>query len=212
MGSGGFMKNLILVLCVAVLTGCSLPLNKPSSYYVARGEMSYKTGNLKKALKDFNTAVQKDNYNVEAYASRGALLFDLKQYETALSDFNIVLQADPNRSEVHSAVGATLAGQGKYKESRESLLKALELNPSNVEALCSLGGVYYSTGNYKSAIEEYTKAIKLRPAPQIYFARAVAYNAYGNIKEAQADFQAAGVEVTYDEQAAQKTETGKAVK
>ena len=207
------MKNLILIICAVALTGCALPLNKPSSYYVARGEMNYKTGNLKKALKDFNTAVEKDNYNVEAYASRGSLLFDLQQYETALSDFNIVLQADPNRSEVHSAVGATLAAQGKYKESRESLLKALELNPSNVEALCSLGGVYYSTGNYKAAVEEYTKAIKLRPAPQIYFARAVAYNANGKIKEAQADFQAAGVEVvTVDEQAAQKTETGKAVK
>ncbi len=206
------MRNLIFVISIALLTGCALPLNRPSSYYVARGEMNYKTGNLKKALKDFNTAVEKDNYNVDAYASRGALLFDLQQYETALSDFNIVLQADPNRSEVHSAIGAALAGQGKYKESRESLLKALELNPSNVEALCSLGGVYYSTGNYKTAIEEYTKAIKLRPAPQIYFARGVAYNAYGKINEAKADFQAAGVDFAVAEQAAQKTEQRKAVK
>lgn len=210
--SGGFMKNLIIVICALAVSGCSLPLNKPSSYYVARGEMNYKTGNFKKALKDFNTAVEKDNYNIDAYASRGALLFDLQQYETALSDFSIVLQADPNRSEVHSAIGAALAGQGKYKESRESLLKALELNPSNVEALCSLGGVYYSTGNYKAAIEEYTKAIKLRPAPQIIFARGVAYSAYGKIDEAKADFDAAGVEFTVTEQAAQKTEQRKAVK
>lgn len=187
------MKRLLIAVSIFCLAGCALPLKKTSNDYLARGEMYYKTGKLKKALKDFNSAVQKDNYNIEAYASRGALLYDLQQYETALADFNLVLAADPNRSEVHSAIGATLAAQGKYQEARESLLKALELNPSNVEAICSLGGVYYSTENYKAAIEEYTKALKLRPSPQIYFARGVSYAAYGKDKEALADYKAAGV-------------------
>jgi len=203
------MKKFILVLSAVCLAACSMPFQKTSLAYLARGEMYYKTGKLKKALKDFNKAVEKDNYNIEAYASRGTLLYDLQQYETAISDFNIVLQADPNRSEVHSAIGAALAAQGKFKEGRESLLKALELNPSNVEAICSLGGIYYSTGNYKAAIEEYTKAIKLRPAPQIYFARAVSYTAYGKEKEALADYRAAGVEVNQPEKA---EATDKAVK
>jgi len=187
------MRNVILFLSILFLTACSLPLKKTSNDYLARGQMYYKTGKYKKALNDFNKAIEKDNYNMEAYASRGVLLFDLKQYHTALSDFGIVLRSDPNSSEAYSAIGAALAAQGRYNEARESLMKALELNPSNVEAICSLGGIYYSTGVYKAAVEEYTKAINLRPAPQIYFERGVAYKAYGKNDEAEADYKAAGV-------------------
>lgn len=193
------MKRQIIVLACFLLAGCSMFSHKTSAEYLAMGEMYYKTGDYKKALKDLNKAIEKDAYNMEAYASRGTLLFGLQEYDSALSDFNIVLQAEGERSEVYSAIGATYAAKGDYKEARENLLKALEINPANVEALCSLGGVYFSTENYKAAIEEYTKAIKLRPAPQAYFARALAYEKYGLIKEAAADYKMAGVSVDLPE-------------
>lgn len=204
------MKKLALLLSVVLLAGCSVFTPKTSVENLAKGEMYYKTGDYKKALKYLNKAVTKDPYNLDAYASRGALLFEVDDYDAAIADFNIIMQANPNRSEVYSAIGAALAAQGKYDEAIKVLAQALALNPANVEALCSMGGIYYSKGEYKNAVEEYTKALQYRKAPQIYLMRGLSYDQAGMTKEARADLEFAGFEVVEATEAAPAKEEVKA--
>jgi tetratricopeptide (TPR) repeat protein len=188
------MRRIFLILLCALFAGCASTGGVNTSLeYAAKGEMYQKTGDYKKALKYLNKAVEKDEYNIDAYASRGALLFTLEDYQNALSDFNIVKHFNPNRSEAYSAAGAALAAMGGYVEAKENIDRALELSPSNVQAVATLGGIYYQTKNYKEAIEQYTNAIALLPAANLYFMRGVCYQQYGMKDEAAADYQTAGL-------------------
>ncbi len=193
------MKNLSVVVLAVLLVGCSVFSPKTSSDYLAKSEMYYKTGDLKKSWNNAQKALEKDASAVSAYGIMGSILYENGDYDNSIKYFEALYQAGDKRSEVLSALGAVYASKGEYEKALTYLKESLKLNPSNVAALASVGGIYYSLENYQQAVDIYTQALSIVPSAPLYNMRAAAYEKLGDMDKALNDYKAAGIETEITE-------------
>lgn len=134
--------------------------------YTARGEAYMQSGDLRKALDDFNNAIANDGTNALAYYDRALLAMRTEDYESALNDINNALAL--------SASGNTPLQQRDLYAKRGQLNLWLK--------------------NWEGAIADYTNSLA-RPdgivSPDVYAERAEAYTAVGNYAEAINDYSSA---------------------
>lgn len=194
------MKNIlknhkyILILCLALLVGCTSTNNNiKSRNYNAKGEMYLKTEKFAKAEKYLNKAIETNPYNLEAYKNRGTLYYTLGDYDKSVSDFDYVLSYQKYDSSVLSAKGAALASMGKYEEAYAILTEALRLNPSNVAALNSVAGLLFIAGDLEKAEQIYTISLEYSTTPEAYLMRAKCYEQLGKTAEAERDYALAKI-------------------
>ncbi len=189
------MKNISVLFFAILLMGCSVFSPKTSSDYLAKSEMYYKTGNLKKSWDNAQKALKKDPSAVSAYGIMGSILYDAGDFDNSIKYFEALYQAGDRRSEVLSALGAAYASKEEYDKALQFLDDALKLNPSNLAALASKGGVYYSQKEYQKAVDIYTQALNIIPSAPVYNMRAAAYEQLGETQKALQDYKAAGVDI-----------------
>lgn len=189
------MKNFLVLSFTVLLSGCSVFAPKTANDYLAKSEMYYKTGNLKKSWDNAQKALKKDPSAVSAYGIMGSVLYDTGDFDNSIKYFEALYQAGDKRSEVLSALGAAYAAKGEYEVALQVLDEALEKNPSNLAALASKGGVYYSLQEYQKAVDIYTQALNIIPSAPIYNMRAAAYEQLGETQKALQDYKAAGVDI-----------------
>ncbi len=134
--------------------------------YTARGEAYMQSGDLRKALDDFNNAIANDKTNALAYYDRALLAMRMENYESALNDINNALALSAN-------------GNSPLQE-RDLYAKRGQLN--------------LWLKNWEGAIADYTNSLA-RPdgivSPNVYAERAEAYTAMGNYAEAINDYSSA---------------------
>lgn len=158
-----------------------------------RARVAYEAGLRLLGPSDFKGAIEKfsDSISIRAtpaaYVERGNAYRNLNQHEKALEDWSRAIDLDSSSELAYSARGTHYRITGKNAEALVDLDRSLQIKP-NVEAFYQRGQVYASQGRFEEALKDYDQAIELhREVPYLYFARAAARRAVGDMEGASED-------------------------
>jgi tetratricopeptide (TPR) repeat protein len=159
-------------------------MNYPFAY-LARGYAHAGTGELEKALQDFDKAIELDASYAAAYLWRGHSYFDLGEYEQAIPDYDRAIELDPEMSEAYLYLGHSHDWLGDYEQSIQNYDAAIEIDPDYVYAYYWRGYTHAEYGYVSLAIKDFTTAIELnREWAEPYYMRGSVYAMSGNRMQA----------------------------
>ena len=129
---------------------------------------------LKKAISDFQTAIEKDSefvlahaYLADTYTLIAYYQFDFMTADEARENADIAaqkaLELDPNCSEAMTALAVNLVGRENRGKSFDLLKKAIEAKPNNATAHQRIAWQYAARGDIQKALEEMRTAQNLDP-------------------------------------------------
>ena len=170
----------------------SLEANPSEVIHSIRGLAYGKLGEQKRAISDYNRAVEINPNYSEAYNNRGIAYGKLGDQRQAIPDFDRAIAIDPKCAEVYNNRGVTYDKLGDHRRAIADYDKAVEINPEYPEAYNNRGGAYGALGDQRQAISDYDRAIEINPEyPEAYNNRGGAYGALGDQRQAIADYDRA---------------------
>ena len=170
----------------------TMPDPQDHVFYNNRG-ISYKEkGELDRALKDFNKAVELSPNFAEAHNNRGNVYRNIGDLSKAFEDYNTAIQLKLDFTEAYNNRGIAYGIKGQVDRAIEDFNKAIELNPAFADAYCNRGNAYLLKGDLDKAIEDYGRSIKYAPKDAMsYSNRSVAYLRKGDLDKTIEDATAA---------------------
>jgi tetratricopeptide (TPR) repeat protein len=158
---------------------------------VQAGILNLAPGKYDQAIPFFDEALAIDPNSWNAYLYRGIANQNLGKLDDALGDFQVAAQLKPDLLAAVTARAGIYVDKGDHKRAVEELSKVIQLKPS-VDAHYRRGTAYALLGEQQKAIEDFTWVIdEVRDAPYVYFARAKAKRALGDMEGAAIDEQTA---------------------
>ncbi|MEP7354320.1 MAG: BTAD domain-containing putative transcriptional regulator [Acidobacteriota bacterium] len=144
-------------------------------------------GKLDQAIGKFSEAISMWQYNSRAYLERGNAYVLSARPEQAKEDWSRAIELDPKLAAAYAARGSEYRVEGRNEKALADLEHSISLHPSG-DAYYQIAQVFASLGENKRAIENYSLAIALLPAaPFVYFSRAAAKNAEGDLEGGEED-------------------------
>ncbi|MEH2037480.1 tetratricopeptide repeat protein [Nostoc sp.] len=128
-----------------------------------RGQTYNLMKSYKKALEDFDHAIELDAKFDWAIANRGITYRQMKRYPEALEDFDCAIELNPKFDWAIASRGETYRLMKRYPEALEDFDRAIELNPKFDWAIASRGETYRLMKCYPEALEDFDRAIELKP-------------------------------------------------
>ena len=143
----------------------------------AAGLAALKEKNFEEAVKQLQTAGEKDPTQNTVFANLGIALSNLKKYDDAVAAFRKSLALKPDDPAVSSLVSLSLANAGKFDEAIAAADETAKLDPTLAgQAYFNLGAVLTNRGRTKEAVTAFNKAIAIDPKnAQSYYQLGLAY-------------------------------------
>ena len=133
----------------------------PEIYYW-RGMTYMDMGDTTRALSAFQTCVEQDPKNADAYLEIGLLLHERKD-KMAAKYLDNAVKANPKATDALYAKGFTQQESGQYQESIETFKRIIEVDYKNEEALYALGVSYLQMDSVPLAYKYFGMAIQMDP-------------------------------------------------
>lgn len=105
-----------------------------SLVYNHRGMAYFSLGNLKRALRDFTSAIKYDPDNDRSYSNRGLCYRVLKKWDQALHDFTRAVELCPNRPDGYYGRAQLYCDLQQYDSALEDCEKALQIQSGYLPA------------------------------------------------------------------------------
>ena len=152
-------------------------------YYKAAAQ--YAAGSLSDAIATYDTMLEYDNKDAEAYFLRGCIFLNMKESDKAQEDFSNAVKYAYDL-EIYRAIYNSLNGAGYESEGRAYLEQALEEKPGRKAKNYTVRGrIYFLEGNHKESVENLVKAVEKGDTnANLYLAQA--YEALGDPVQAEA--------------------------
>ncbi|MDX2070030.1 MAG: tetratricopeptide repeat protein [Haliscomenobacter sp.] len=128
-----------------------------------RAETFRAKGALKKAIKYYRQATEKDDSFVDAFNVWGNILYDLEKYDEAKEKYERCIKIDPNYKWAYYNLGL-IYKKTDPKKAMEYYQQATEKDDSFVDAFNVWGNVLYDLEKYDEAKEKYERCIKVDPS------------------------------------------------
>ena len=156
-----------------------------------RGNAYLSLPDYKKAVADFDKAIQSDSKNAAAYLGRGSAYLKMSQNKEAASDLSKTMELDPKKADAYFLRSKAYKELGRAKDSTDDLAKAHKLDPyfeetetketvepgtmklfdeviasstSEIVAAYNNRAIMYAKwGQPADAISDYTKSIQIEP-------------------------------------------------
>jgi len=116
-------------------------------------------GQSKRAIEDFNAAVQLLPEYAAIYNNRGNLLLSLGLLKEARKDFDRALVLAPGYAAAYNNRAGVLSRQGEWSKSVGDYTRAVKLAPSNPAPFSGRGRSYLNLGRPHAAMRDFTRAI-----------------------------------------------------
>jgi tetratricopeptide (TPR) repeat protein len=180
--------------CTKAIDSGQLSAIALSAAYVNRGLGFVTKDNLEHAMSDYDSAIEANPVNAEAFVVRGNLFRKNGEESKALADYDraIAIPVRPaNASETLDRARAYMY-KGDFDAALIDLNEVNRLNPKIREVYLSRANIYHKRRDYKAAIAEYDAQLKLNPkdAPSLDL-RALTYIDAADFEHALADSDAA---------------------
>src|SRR6056297_2142450 len=124
------------------------------------GLVSLMSGDYKRAVGEFKTALRANANFIPALAALARSLVELGQFDEAYPHANKALQADPDSPVSLEMMGRVLFGQCQLDMAEKCFRKALELRPGHGELHARLADVLRVRHRDQEALEHYVKAME----------------------------------------------------
>lgn len=157
--------------------------------YSIRGIAYALSGDLDKAISDYNKAIEINPSFTETYSNRGNAYSDSGNFKKAVSDYNKAIELDPKFASAYTNRGNAYFRFGNYKEAVSDYNRALALNPVSVLTYNNRGQAYYALGDFNLAVSDFNKAAEIEPEyVPVYNNLGLAYFDKGELDRAIAYF------------------------
>lgn len=138
--------------------------------------------NLNKAKDLYDSAIQKNPYNMWAYAGKAWLLMKLKDTATALQQFEKAIEIFPESEEAYYYYGNYFKAINNYNKAIKYYNKSISLNPYYFWAYQNLHIIYLKQYKTQDAIRVLQMALQyFKQSPEVY-------NKLGNFYFSKKDF------------------------
>ncbi len=171
-----------------------IDLHEPYPEFVYRRATAYHAlGDVHKALRDYDTAIRGNPWNVVAFADRGLLLATHRgEYNLASADFDQALKLAPDNVQVLIVRGDAYAAQGKFTQALADLDRAVALAPRDPDAYTHRASAHSRKGVTDAALKDYERALSIDPDNfDALLSRAALYSESGDGPAAVADMDRA---------------------
>jgi len=122
--------------------------------HLRTGHSLYRKKIYRKALQEFDKAIELDPNNYRAYFWRGRVYIKVQRYREATVDFQMVIKLKPDYAEAYDNLGWLHMQLEEYDESINYLSKSLELKPNDGWAYYTRGRCYFQKGDLQKALKD----------------------------------------------------------
>lgn len=155
-------------------------------YYKA--EAQYKAGKVEDAISTYDSLLDYDKKNSDAYYLRGSLYLVESKKEDAFTDFKKAIKYDSDNYEMYVEISNQLTAADEKDKAEEYLKEALDISGNSGEDDTWRGRIYLMMGDYDKAKEQFDQAVKAdSPDVQLYLGQL--YEAQGDNDKAQAAYE-----------------------
>lgn len=109
---------------------------KNAEYYFNRGNAHYEAKNYKKAIANFNKAIEMDPKMLhgQAYMLRGNSYHKLGKLQKAIKDYSRAIKLNPNNTRAYTNRGGALASTGNYQAAQSDWQTVIQIAPNSKHA------------------------------------------------------------------------------
>ncbi len=151
-------KNAYNLWTATAKTAPSSPNN-----YNNLGDVYANMGDPKKAIENFQKAVDlKPNY-ADAYHNMGNVYMQMAEYEKAIEALNKAIENNPYLWQSHNLLAAIYLNTEDFAKSEEHIKKAIEIYPANPELQVDLAVILYKKGDNEGSKNILTEVLKAYP-------------------------------------------------
>ncbi|KAG0197409.1 TOM (translocase of outer membrane) complex component [Mortierella sp. GBA30] len=125
-----------------------------------RGTFTFLMGDGKKALLDFNKAIELDPKYVQTYIKRGSIYMEQGDAEKTFNEFDTAISIDAEDPNIYYHRGQVFFITGEYEHAAKDYIKSIELEPEFVFSHIQYGVAQYKLGNIADAMAIFKKALK----------------------------------------------------
>jgi tetratricopeptide (TPR) repeat protein len=149
-----------------------------------RGNALADTGELDRAIQDFNKAIGLDSKQAAAFAGRAAVFVAKGQFDFAILDYNQAIKLGPKNADTYYFNrGTTYSLQGQYDKAVQDFDQVIRVNPKNSAAFNNRCFARAKAGQAQAALPDCEEALRLRP----YDADYIDTRGFTNLKLGQLD-------------------------
>jgi tetratricopeptide (TPR) repeat protein len=141
----------------------AVALKADSAIYANLGMAMSTKGDVDKATKYFNRAIQIDPANAEAHYNLGNTFLAQDLLVKAVGEYEMAIKAKPNYAGAYGNLGVAFAQMGQTDRAIEGFRRAVELDPNNIEAHFNLAMAIAGKGLIDEAVEHMRKVIEFVP-------------------------------------------------
>ena len=162
---------------------------KKAKLYFDRGFIYLKKKDDDNAIADFDSAIELNPEDPDAWWWRGSAYFEKEDYDKAIADFTQAIELKPENPNAYLGRGIAYLRKENYDKAIADFTQAIELKPENPNAYLIRGIAYSGSGKTDHAIADFDNAIEFKPENQnAYLERGRAYLEKEDYDKAIADF------------------------
>ncbi|HET7410529.1 MAG TPA: tetratricopeptide repeat protein [Paracoccaceae bacterium] len=131
--------------------------------YRNRGMALFSLGEKRRAIQDFDKAIDVGGGNAALYLARGTAWQHLGEHARALDDLVRAVELEPDNAAAWGNLGVAWEELGDDERALDAYDRSLDLEPDNAVVLNNRGNVLARMGKRQKAIRDYNRALRLRP-------------------------------------------------
>jgi tetratricopeptide (TPR) repeat protein len=143
------------------------------------------------AITMYTNAISRNEKEPMYYRNRGGATRLAGQPLEALADLQKAVELAPANADFWNELGVALRDAGRYDLALSAFTKSIELQPDDAVYLKNRGDAAQRQGAHQQVIDDLTRAIALQDSAELRVMRGNSYQALGDPKSAQKDYQKA---------------------
>lgn len=135
--------------------------------YINLGNVYFKFKLYKKAIQNYEKALQLDKESDNIYINLGLAYNAIGNFNKALTLFQTAVNLNPDNYNAHIYLAQAYEKLGHREDARNIYNDAIDLFPESYEAYFYLGNNYYALSKFEKAKQVYIKLLELNPPDDI---------------------------------------------
>jgi serine/threonine protein kinase/tetratricopeptide (TPR) repeat protein len=131
---------------------------------LAIGNVNRRTGAYPAALSAFQSVLELDPQNLDAYQGLGRTYDALGRTVEAEQAFRHTIEIRPACWSCYNVLGVFLNKHARYSEAADAWRKVTELTPDNVWGYMNVGAVYFNMGQFEMAETYFQRGLQVAPS------------------------------------------------
>jgi lipoprotein NlpI len=157
-----------------------------------RGVAWKETGELGRAIADYDSAIATDPRFANAYSNRGAALGSEGDLDAAMRDFDRAIELDPMLALAYENRGIALISHGDLDAAIKDLDEAIWLGRRNERNYVQRAAAWQAKGDLSKAIADLGEAIRLNPGrEELFVSRGLLWDRQQDTTHSIADYDEA---------------------